>query len=114
VQGKTRKGSYILVINLPLKQSIKVGGLGEIQFNAGWYAYVGSAMGGLKPRLLHYIRGPEKPHWHIDYLLQVADLRDIVTCENEVRTECKTAQVMMSQLEYVPGFGCSDCKYKSH
>ena len=72
------KGSYILIIALYEGRTIKVGGLQNIHFPRGRYAYVGSAMGGFKPRLSHHSRRDKRPRWHIDYLLQKAHISDII------------------------------------
>ncbi len=108
------QGSYILIINLPAEQNIIVGRLGEAHFPSGWYAYVGSAMRGFKARLPHHLRNNTKPHWHIDYLLQAGSIKKILTLESPTRTECQIAQKLRQRLQYVPRFGCSDCKCKSH
>ena len=39
------KGTYLLVIHLQKKSSIIIGALGRIEFQQGYYIYVGSAMG---------------------------------------------------------------------
>ena len=107
-------GSYILLIKLPEEKAISVGSLKAIHFARGYYAYVGSAMGGYKSRLNRHLKGNKKPHWHIDYLLQKASITSIILCEAEHRVECTIAQALNGQFDYVPGFGCSDCKCHSH
>jgi len=42
-----RKGSYVLVIEVKDDGEMKVGKLGVIRFNRGYYAYVGSCICGL-------------------------------------------------------------------
>ena len=112
--AQSASGSYILLIELPEEQPITVGSLKTIYFPRGYYAYVGSALGGLKSRLNRHLRIDKKPHWHIDYLLQKATIRDIIICESRERTECKIARAMASQVDSIPGFGASDCKCPSH
>ena len=108
------RGSYILLIELSEEQTITVGRLKTTRFPGGCYAYVGSALGGLKPRLSHHLRMNKKPHWHIDYLLQRAPVNDTIICETEDRVECTIAQTLGSQFDAIPGFGSSDCKCHSH
>ena len=108
------KGSYVLLIQLPEEQTITIGSLKAIHFLCGYYAYVGSAMGGLKARLNHHLQSNKKPHWHIDYLLQKAAINNIITCETEDRVECTVAQALSHQFDAIPGFGSSDCKCHSH
>ena len=108
------KGSYILLINFPAHHNIVVGKLGKIHFNSGWYAYVGSAMGGFRKRLPRYLNKVERLHWHIDYLLELAPARRILVYATNERLECRIAGMLREVLESVPGFGCSDCLCKSH
>ena len=112
--SQSASGSYVLLIELPEEQPITAGGLKTICFPGGYYAYVGSALGGFKSRLNRHLRSNKKPHWHIDYLLQKATIDDIVICETEDRTECTIAQALGHQFDSIPGFGCSDCKCHSH
>jgi len=82
------KGSYILLIQLSEQQRLIIGSLKAFHFPRGYYAYVGSAMGGFKSRLSHYLSSNKKPHWHIDYLLQKASIIGIVLSETSDRMEC--------------------------
>ena len=108
------KGSYVLLIELPEDQTIAIGSLEALHFPRGYYAYVGSAMGGLKSRLSHHFQGNKKAHWHIDYLLQKASINNVIVCETEERTECAIAQALSHRFDSIPGFGSSDCKCHSH
>jgi Uri superfamily endonuclease len=108
------KGSYVLLIDLPEGQEIAAGKLRTIDFPAGCYAYVGSAMGGMKSRLERHLRRDKKLHWHIDYLLQKASVSNVIICESETRTECTIAQTIRSKFETIKGFGSSDCKCPGH
>jgi Uri superfamily endonuclease len=107
-------GSYVLLIEVPEKQIITVGRLEAVHFPGGYYAYVGSAMGGFKSRLNRHTKGGKKPHWHIDYLLQSASIASIILCPTEDRLECTIAQALSRQFDSIPGFGSSDCKCPSH
>lgn len=108
------KGGYLLIIRLPEKHHILTGCLGKVYFPAGWYVYAGSALGGLEGRIAHHLKDLKKPHWHIDYLLGVAGIQGVLVIESGVRIECAIAQVLKTNLESVPGFGCSDCRCSSH
>ncbi len=108
------KGSYILLIPLPEGQMIKAGGLPDTYFPSGCYAYVGSAMGGFTSRLNRHLKQNRKPLWHIDYLLQKANISGIALCETDDRVECVIAQALSHQFDCIPGFGSSDCKCLSH
>ncbi len=108
------KGSYTLLIQLTEEQAITTGSLKAIYFPRGYYAYVGSAMGGFKSRLNRHLKSNKKPHWHIDYLLEKASIVDIILCETNDRMECIIAQALNGQFDSIPGFGSSDCKCRSH
>ena len=108
------KGSYVLLIKLPEEQTIKIGSLQAVHFPRGYYAYVGSAMGGFKSRLSHHLQQNKKLHWHIDYLLQRASITGIILCETKDRVECTIAQALGSQFDSITGFGSTDCKCPSH
>jgi Uri superfamily endonuclease len=108
------KGSYVLIIYLCASGDIAVGRLGVIGFQSGWYAYVGSAMRGLTPRLRRHLRENKKLHWHIDYFLQVASIKRVIVFKSRTRTECQIAGKLAERFTGIPGFGCSDCKCRSH
>ena len=108
------KGSYVILIQLPEEQTITIGSLKAIYFPRGYYAYVGSAMGGFKSRLNRHLKSNKKPHWHIDYLLEKASISEIILCETKDRAECAVAQALSRQFDSIPGFGSSDCKCRSH
>jgi len=102
------------LLKLTEEQTITTGSLKAIYFPRGYYAYVGSAMGGFKSRLNRHLKSNKKPHWHIDYLLEKASINEIILCETNGRVECTIAQALNGQFDSIPGFGSSDCKCHSH
>ena len=118
------KGSYILTTELKKNLRIKVGKLGEVDFQKGYYCYVGSALGrivNLENRIGRHKRlNKEKAgklHWHIDYFLVNPSVRIVRVDEikSEKRLECKISRMFEELAENsVHGFGCSDCNCKSH
>jgi Uri superfamily endonuclease len=108
------KGSYILLVELATKKDIFIGKLGYVSLPKASYAYVGSAMNGLRARLARHLRGEKKLHWHIDYLLKEAEVEEIILCPGEESVECSLAQALAGKIQSVPGFGSSDCKCRSH
>ena len=108
------KGSYILLFQLNNRKDIVTGKLGCISFPEAFYAYVGSAMNGFKARLAHHLREGKKLHWHIDYLLKEVEIEEIILCQAEKKVECFLARQLAGELQFVPGFGSSDCKCQSH
>ena len=93
---------------------IKIGNLGEVCFAPGFYAYVGSAMNGLKSRLSRHLIRKKKKHWHIDYLLEQASVLDIAVHGTTKRSECAIAGALGANFDSVQSFGCSDCRCRSH
>ncbi len=111
-------GTYTLVIELQKRATIGVGALGDVRFDPGWYAYVGSARGsgGFKRVKRHQqlaAGARDTRHWHVDYLLGHPDTRvDAVERTPSVDGECRLAGVLDG--DPVPEFGCSDCGCHSH
>jgi len=115
---ETEGGTYTLVVALDGAATIEVGALGEIAFEEGWYAYVGSALGpGGFSRIERHreLAAGEREvrHWHIDYLLghpavSIAAVRRTAGVDGE----CAVAEALDD--EQIPDFGCSDCDCDSH
>jgi len=109
------KGIYCLVVHLDSPKSIRIGALGIKEFLAGYYLYVGSALGGLSRLDRHFRFSKERytrPKWHIDYLDFEASLLYAYYAETENRLECSLATALGGIS--VNGFGCSDCSCESH
>jgi Uri superfamily endonuclease len=87
-------------------------------FEAGWYAYTGSALGSggfarvdRHRELAAGDRGTR--HWHVDYLLGHGDASlDRVVRSAGVDAECQISAAIDG--EAIPDFGCSDCACQSH
>ena len=110
------KGVYILLAFLAKDTRLKTGALGEVHFKKGFYAYSGSAMGGLEQRIRRHLRKNKKLHWHIDYLLNHAEIKMIAIRKTDRKSdECAAARRLLS-LGGVPvdGFGSSDCSCNAH
>lgn len=110
------KGTYTLIMHLRESCKLKVGALGEIYFEEGYYAYTGSALGpgGLARISRHKdVASGKNParQWHIDYLLPQVEVLEAITSH---RPECSIAVAIDSTLPRVTGFGCSDCRCQSH
>ncbi len=111
----TGPGAYILFVFLDRKQNIRVGALGEITFPPGWYAYVGSAMGGLRARIYRHMRRDKKIHWHIDYFLSAGELKEIFVMESASRIECSLSRCLTERLlPAAPRFGAGGCSCETH
>lgn len=113
------RGTYALVLHLDNSRRIRIGKLGEFDFRAGYYVYVGSAMGagGLGGRLKHHLKPALRAHWHIDYLRQAANLEAVWTLESDAPREHEWAalfQQMPGAVIAAPRFGASDCACSGH
>ena len=70
------EGNYVLILFVPqMKRLAKSAAWGAYDIIPGFYAYVGSAFGpgGLRARIHHHLESVAQPHWHIDYLLALAE-----------------------------------------
>lgn len=109
------RGVYVLVAQMKESKSINVGHMVNDYFPSGYYVYVGKARKGLFKRLARHRRRIKKMHWHIDYLLDKAQLiKDfpIVTKED---IECAIGDRLSKICDkMIPHFGSSDCKCYSH
>jgi Uri superfamily endonuclease len=128
-----RPGTYALIMAAAHPGEIQVGALGTLQVCSGWYIYVGSAFGpgGLGARIGRHLKGQGEPvtasaaplaqakklHWHIDYLLQVVELRKLWYTTDPARREHAWAGILAGKPGAVlpmQGFGSSDCHCISH
>ena len=112
-------GAYVLVLQLRRPRVLKWNRSGaRTKFPPGWYLYIGSALGsgGIAARTARHIRrlgDNKKPHWHIDYFREAADLHEVWWSRtSDPATEHELAQAIASfSGSSVPaaGFGASDC-----
>ena len=114
-----RPGTYALIMRLVSSTEMQVGKLGAFHCPAGWYTYVGSALGpgGLMARLARHRQRHKRLHWHIDYLLPVVELTEIWWMASSDRWECVWAQALgrvPGASVCLPGFGSSDCRCSTH
>ena len=87
--------------------------LGKFDLIPGFYAYVGSAFGagGLRARLGHHLAATAEPHWHIDYLLQVAHPVEVWYTTADRKLEHHWAELLEAAPRFrvpIPRFGASD------
>lgn len=113
------KGAYALLLALPRSRTLRIGRLGTFCFPAGYYIYLGSALGpgGLAARLTRHRQREKKQHWHIDYLRPTAGLEQIWALNTDERSECRwaaAAQTLPTASVPAPRFGASDCRCPAH
>jgi Uri superfamily endonuclease len=113
------KGSYTIVVFVPVKMRIEIGSLGTHEFPRGYYAYTGSALGedslSLGGRIRRHLRRSKKKRWHIDHLLSGdnARVRAVIAAHTEKKMECELNRCLRDGLRAeipVKGFGSSDCQ----
>ena len=108
-------GSYVLPLHLSRPRTITAGRLGEVRLPAGEYFYAGSALGpgGLRARVGRHLRGDGRPHWHIDRLRTITEIRGVYYALSDESQECLWSQALAALPHAripVPGFGSSDCQ----
>jgi len=119
------KGIYTLIIYVRTNSRIKVHKLGCFNFQKGYYAYTGSALGegatNLRTRVARHLKKKKNKQWHIDFLLtnKNANVTTVVAAASNVNEECRINHLIKNiEGATVPawGFGASDCKQncKSH
>ena len=112
------KGSYALVLQLADSAEITIGRLGTYRFNPGYYLYFGSALNGLERRIDRHLRSEKTLYWHIDFLSEVATVREVWKTYSLDNAECcwtELAKTCTGASMPVLKFGSSDCIFcKSH
>lgn len=107
-------GIYVLIFHLSANTTVKVGRMGEFEFERGWYAYVGSGKSGVEARVRRHLRAHRRHHWHLDYLLRLGKPVTAVIGHTEQTLECPIAHHLGTLFQVVPRFGSSDCRCSGH
>jgi Uri superfamily endonuclease len=114
------RGVYTIVVLLVEDKAISVGSLGPLKMKRGLYTYTGSGLGqsalSLRGRVSRHLSKRKKLRWHIDYLTSSSSsmVVGVVASRAEKRFECSVASAINSIAKPVEGFGCSDCRCRSH
>ncbi len=112
----SKRGSYVLILKNGSNINFNIGKLKYVNFQPGYYVYVGSAMNNLDKRVARHRKKSKKLHWHIDYITpyhmditKVFKIRRIDPIENKLAEE-------LSKISdnSVPGFGATDSRLNSH
>jgi len=109
-------GVYCLLLRLGKGRDLKIGRR-ERTFPAGYYLYVGSAMGGMNARIQRHLSRDKKKRWHIDFLADAAKVHRVFRFPTGSRTvECRLARRLAANKDAtgIDGFGSSDCRCKTH
>ena len=107
------KGTYVLVASVAQMKRLEIGLLGAYDVVPGFYAYVGSAFGagGLCARIGHHLESTAAPHWHIDYLLGIAEPVEVWYTTAKQKLEHHWAELLEQAPQFrvpIPRFGSSD------
>lgn len=115
---KPGQGTYALIMKADTPFELVVGKMGLLKGRSGYYVYCGSAFGpgGIRARTTHHRKLAKKPHWHIDYLRPVADIKEIWFTYDPVKREHDWIRVLLGGKFIIPfkGFGSTDCTCHSH
>lgn len=114
-QKSLNKGVYCLVIANRKEMELPIGSLGRFIFPEGYYCYVGSAMNNLEARVKRHLSKSKKKKWHIDFLLDKADVIHTRTIETTKRLKCRLNRKVAGLADStIKKFGSSDCKCDGH
>ncbi len=107
------KGTYALIASVTRVRRLKIGQLGAHDIVPGYYVYVGSAFGagGLRARIGHHLESTANPHWHIDYLLAIAQPVEVWYSTVNQKLEHHWAELFDHGSQFrapITRFGCSD------
>ncbi|GEM_PF-255682 len=115
---------YVVVMHLPELRTVEVGALGEFEFEAGDWAYIGRARRGFDARLERHRRraGDQKTiRWHVDYLRETTRwvrAHELTSQQAEGHGgECGLADTVAGLPQAgrrLPDFGSSDCRCEGH
>ncbi|MFP3091262.1 DNA/RNA nuclease SfsA [Treponema sp. TIM-1] len=114
--AESNRGNYLILLKIPKPTEIVAGSLGSRLYAPGWYVYAGSAQKNLSTRINRHLRKIRKQkHWHLDYLTPHAETIKALPIFSYRNLECSLAKALADLGGgAVPGFGCSDCRCKSH
>jgi len=107
---------YVVLTYVPRRTSVPVGALGNVVFERGWYAYVGSATRARRARVARHLATGKPLRWHADYLFSAFPARQAWLVDGAAG-ECELA----GALAALPGaarrprrFGAGDCRCVGH
>ncbi len=113
--AEENRGIYMLVTVLDESRVIHTGSIGALDFEAGFYVYVGSAKKNLTQRISRHLRKKKQLRWHIDYLIAESSKTTAFPVRTHKDLECDLAEDISNIAgRVVRGFGCSDCSCPSH
>ena len=112
---RRRGAAYLLILwnRKPLVR--RVGALGRLRLEPGYYVYVGSGGPNGLRRVQRHLSASKRCHWHIDYLTTgPGRMRPVDAYLLPGKDECRLADLLAQGLEPIDGVGSSDCRCRSH
>jgi Uri superfamily endonuclease len=107
---------YVVLSRVPRRTCLRVGSLGEVTLERGWYAYVGSAARAREARVARHLESEKSLRWHADYLFTAFPAGRAWLVDGAAG-ECELA----GALAALPGaerrprrFGAGDCRCPGH
>lgn len=114
-KAKSQSAAYVLVLLNSKRRAVRVGSLGRLTFEPGFYLYVGSGGRNVLRRVQRHLAPAKRVRWHIDYLTAGRSrMRPVDAYVYPGVPECRLALALGPELSAVPGFGSSDCGCPAH
>ena len=107
---------YVILAYVPRRTSVPVGSLGQVAFERGWYAYVGSAARARRARVARHLATGKPLRWHADYLFTRFPARRAWLVDGAAG-ECDLAAALAAlpgASRHVRRFGAGDCRCAGH
>jgi Uri superfamily endonuclease len=115
---KTEPGTYALILECAVRAELRISRRLRMDTEPGYYVYVGSAFGpgGVRARVSRHFQREKAKRWHIDFLREFVTFREVWYSHAPKHLEHVWARIFHEMAGYLPveGFGCSDCKCRSH
>lgn len=117
------RGTYALVFRCSYARRVRIGALGELATEPGYYVYCGSAFGhgGLRARVARHVGLAKRKRWHIDYVRPFLRLQAVWYCTAPRKLEhawsdrlLDLAYATTAAVVPLAGFGASDCSCATH
>ncbi|MGM0608657.1 MAG: GIY-YIG nuclease family protein [Candidatus Muiribacteriota bacterium] len=108
---------YIIILHNKKKVSIPVAKFGLLNFEPGFYFYIGTSYRSPEKRIKRHLSQHKKKHWHLDYITE--KIKPVKAClfKNVEFSECELNSHIHNEFCTTfpfKKFGSSDCRCYSH
>jgi len=107
---------YIVMTYVPRRSSLRVGSLGVVTLERGWYAYVGASARARRARVARHLALEKPLRWHADYLFTAFPARRAWLVDGAT-SECALAEALAEPpgaTRHPLRFGAGDCRCAGH